>query len=128
MGRGSHVVLLAALLVACGAPIVRVTPLQARGSYELALEAAHARGYQVALAQPNRGRIGLLALYSDEASFEHGTYRIAITCNPRSCDIRPIGPRVEWYEQRYHMPEAFRDELVALRRHITSLATRNLRR
>lgn len=120
MARGSWIVLAGLLAMGCGAPIARLLPENAvaGSSIETAIQVAHARGYQIALSQPNRGRIGLIALYEDEASLEHGTYRIAITCNPGVCQIRPIGPRVEFYEGRYFLPEPFLEEVYALRRHL----------
>jgi hypothetical protein len=72
-------------------------------------------GWRPVLVQPSRGRLGLLARYTDTSVAEYGPYRIAIDCSSRrECAITPIGARVEWFEQRWHLPQKMAEELSAL--------------
>ncbi len=84
-------------------------------SAEVALVHARALHYEVEVAQPARGRIGLRAHYQDRDSNEHGRYRIAIVCEAAGCEVYPIGPRVERLDYaHYRLPERLMAEIQLL--------------
>ena len=89
--------------------------------FERLLSSARARGYTLELAQPSRGRFGMLAHYTERST----RYRIAVECfRDGRITVTPIGPAVERFRGRLIMPARLHDELVELARALEAAARR----
>jgi hypothetical protein len=119
--RTAIVAIALVLFVGCGAgldtlrPIVLHAPRAAasRAVFDRLVSSAEHMGYQPVVVQPDRGRFGVVARYTER---DDG-YRIAVECfSDGSIRLTPIGARVELIEGYYILPGELRREMIAFAR------------